>query len=75
MRRGLGFAVAGIALGLAAAVALREAIASQLYGVAPLELSVFVMASVILFGVAAIACFVPARRASRVDAVELLRAE
>jgi len=45
------------------------------YGVTSLDLRVFVLASLILFGVAAIACFVPARRATHIHPAELLRME
>jgi putative ABC transport system permease protein len=75
MGRGVRLAVTGIVAGVAGAIVLRQLIASQLYGIAPLDPLVFVLAPVALFGVAALACYLPARRATRVDAVDLLRAE
>jgi predicted permease len=71
--RGMRLAVAGIVLGVVGAVAFRQIVAGQLYGVAALDVSVFVMASAALFSVAALACFVPAQRATRIDPAELFR--
>lgn len=75
MGRGMRLAVAGVGIGIVGAVALRQAVAGQLYGVSPLDLPVFLFVPAILFGVAAIACFLPARRATRVAPADLLRAE
>jgi putative ABC transport system permease protein len=75
MRRGVRLAVAGIAAGVIGAVLLRQALASQLYGVTPLDLQVFAAAAIGLFGIAAIACLVPALRATRVQPADLLRSE
>lgn len=75
MGRGMLLAVAGAVLGVAGAVALREVLASQLYGVSPLDLPVLLLAPAVLLSVAALACFVPARRATRVDPADLLRVE
>jgi putative ABC transport system permease protein len=75
MGLGMGLAALGVVLGAVGAVALRQVVASELYGVSPLDLSVFLLVTTVLFGVAALACFVPARRAMKIDPVSLLRNE
>ena len=75
MGRGMGLAALGVVLGAIGAVALRQVVASELYGVSPLDLSVFLLVTTVLFGVAALACFLPARRAMKIDPVSLLRNE
>jgi ABC-type antimicrobial peptide transport system permease subunit len=71
----MGLAALGVVLGTIGAVALRQVVASELYGVSPLDLSVFLLVTAVLFGVAAVACFLPARRAMKIDPVSLLRNE
>jgi putative ABC transport system permease protein len=75
MKRGVGLAAGGIGLGVAGAIALRRVVASQLYGVTGLDAQVFVLTILVLFGVAVAACFVPARRAIRIQPADLLRIE
>jgi putative ABC transport system permease protein len=65
----------GIAVGLAGAVAGSRLIASVLYGVSPRDPMVFAMMAIVLQLVALIACWVPARRAARLDPTIALRAE
>jgi putative ABC transport system permease protein len=72
---GLRWAGIGIALGLAGALALGGLLSSLLYGVAGRDPVTLGATSVALLGVAAAACYLPARRATRVDAVRILRAE
>jgi predicted permease len=66
---------AGLVLGLAGALAAARMIRSLLYGVQALDATVFVAVAVILLAVAAIACLLPAWRASRVDPMTALRCE
>jgi len=73
--RGMRLAGAGIILGIIGAVVLRQVVASQLHGVSPLDLPVFVLVTTILFGIAVLACVIPARRAMKIDPVNLLRSE
>ena len=65
----------GIVLGLLGAIAASHALQAVLYGVGPLDLPAFAMAIVGLAFIALFACFVPARRATRVDPVVALRSE
>jgi putative ABC transport system permease protein len=65
----------GLAAGLLGAFVASRALRSVLYNVAPLDPAALISALLTLSLVALIACFVPARRASRVDPIEALRAE
>jgi putative ABC transport system permease protein len=75
LREGLTLAAAGLGLGVAGAYALGRAMKSTLYGTAALSLPVVLGAGLVLLAAASVACYLPARRASRVDPVIALRAE
>ena len=66
---------AGLALGLAGASALTRSLASVLYGVEAGDPPTFAAVSLALIGAGAVAAFVPARRAVRVDPMTALRNE
>jgi len=68
-------AAVGIVLENSGAVALRQVVASQLHGVCPLDLPVFLLVKTTAFGIAVLACLVPARRVMKIDPVHLLRSE
>ena len=65
----------GIVLGVAGACAMGRILSSLLYQVSPLDLRVFGVVAVMLLAVAALASYLPARRATRVDPMVALRAE
>ncbi|MGD8327878.1 MAG: ADOP family duplicated permease [Acidobacteriota bacterium] len=67
--------VVGLLLGLGGAVGLVRYLESRLFGVAPFDLGVWTLAAVAMATVAFAAAFLPARRATRLDPVETLRAE
>jgi ABC-type antimicrobial peptide transport system permease subunit len=73
--QGLRLALAGAVCGLAAAFALTRLIASFLFGVKPWDPLIFFVVPVILIGVALLAVWLPAMRASRVDPIQALRYE
>jgi putative ABC transport system permease protein len=75
VRQGGVVALAGITVGLAAAVAGSRLIGSLLYGVSPRDPGVFAAATLVLLGVALLACWLPARRAARLSPLEALKAE
>ncbi|HLW77457.1 MAG TPA: ABC transporter permease, partial [Bryobacteraceae bacterium] len=68
-------ALFGVAIGLAGAYGLTRYLESMLFGVAPRDLTTFAAATLILVAVAALASFLPARRASRVEPLTALRHE
>ena len=72
---GLRPAAVGLVIGLGASVGVTRVIRDLLYGVKPLDASVFSMVTVLLFVVAGAACAFPALRASRMDPVQALRNE
>ena len=73
LREGVVQAVIGLAIGLTSAVLLMRGFRAMLYHVSPADPVTLAAVAVILIGTALIACFVPARRAMRVDPVQALR--
>ena len=75
LRQGLGLAMRGAALGLAGSVIVSHLMTGLLYGVTPADPLTFVCVTLVLTGVALAACYIPARRAMRVDPMIALRYE
>jgi putative ABC transport system permease protein len=73
--RGIRVTMTGIAIGLAGALALTRWMSSLLFGVSPTDPVTFAIVSLVLTGVALLACYIPARRASRLDPIVAVRRE
>jgi putative ABC transport system permease protein len=67
--RGIRMTLTGVAIGLAGALALTRWMSSLLFGVSATDPVTFAIVSLILTGVALLACYIPARRASRLDPI------
>jgi ABC-type antimicrobial peptide transport system permease subunit len=75
MRDGAKIALFGIASGIAGALALTRLMASLLFEVKPTDPAIFAGVAILLALVALAACYIPARRAMRVDPMVALRYE
>ena len=73
--RGMLLAVTGVAIGVAGGLATTRIMRSLLFGVKPWDPLMFALTAVLLAAVALLACYLPARRASRVDPLDALRYE
>ncbi|MFI5177791.1 MAG: ABC transporter permease [Vicinamibacterales bacterium] len=73
LRQGLGVTAIGLLIGLGAALALGRLIGEFLFGVAPYDPISIALVTALLLAVAALACYVPARRAARLDPLKALR--
>jgi putative ABC transport system permease protein len=75
MQQGAGLAGAGLVIGLAAALALTRILQSLLFETSPHDPLIYGLVAAALLGVTALACWLPARRAAKVDPLIALRAE
>jgi putative ABC transport system permease protein len=75
MKQGLRLAAVGVAVGLAAAFGVNRLMQSLLFGVEPTDASTLAAVTSTILLVGALACWLPAWRASRLDPIEVLRDE
>jgi len=75
LRHGLALSCVGLGVGLVAALALTRLMSSLLFGIKPTDVATYVAALGIILAAAALASYLPARRASAIDPVETLKAE
>lgn len=75
VRKGMALTIVGTAIGLVASFALTRLMRSLLFEVTPTDWLTFVIASMVLLTVALLACYVPARQATKVDPLTALRYE
>jgi predicted permease len=75
LREGGKLGLIGVVVGLAGAAALTRLMASFLFGISPTDFATFVSAAILFFALTLLACYVPARRAVRVDPMTALRCD
>ncbi|PWT93383.1 MAG: hypothetical protein C5B55_04640 [Blastocatellia bacterium] len=75
LKQGLALALVGEAIGLIAAFAATRLMRGLLFGVAPTDVTVFISVAVVLTSVGMLACYLPARRATKVDPLVALKCE
>jgi ABC-type antimicrobial peptide transport system permease subunit len=73
MRQGMSLVGVGLALGLAGALALTRLLTGLLFDIAPTDPATWLLVPSLLLAIAALACWLPARRAAGVDPMEALR--
>jgi putative ABC transport system permease protein len=75
IRQGITLTLIGLAIGVVATPGITRLVSSMIFGVTPYDPATFIAVAAILILVAAAACYVPARRAMRVDPMVALRHE
>ena len=75
MKEGAKFSLIGISLGLACALGITRLLASELYGISPADPTTFLAAATLMTAVTLLACYIPTRRAMRVDPMVAVRNE
>jgi putative ABC transport system permease protein len=75
VRQGMTFVLVGLSLGVVGALVLGRLMSTLLFGIAPTDPITFLSVAFVLIAVAAIACFVPARRVTSIDPMLALRSE
>jgi ABC-type antimicrobial peptide transport system permease subunit len=74
LREGAGVTILGLVLGVAGAFAATRFIQNQLFGVSRMDPLTITVVALVLFGIALVACFIPARRSTKLNPVSALRA-
>src|SRR5262249_60082112 len=75
VRQGMWLALIGLAIGLAGALVLTRLMSSVLYGVGATDVATFAGVTLLLGSVVLIACYIPARRAAKIDPMIAIRCE
>jgi ABC-type antimicrobial peptide transport system permease subunit len=75
LRQALSLTAAGLGVGMASSVLLRQILVSEIFGIQFFDIPVYVGVSLVLLGVAMAAAIVPARRAASIDPLQALRTE
>jgi putative ABC transport system permease protein len=73
--QGMTLVIIGVAVGLVCGLALNQIMKSLLFGISATDMLTYFVLSVVLIAASLIACYIPARRATRVDPIEALRYE
>jgi len=72
---GLKLVLSGLVIGLISALALKRVIGKLLFGVSPSDPTTFLAIAVLMIGIALLACWIPASRATKVNPLSALRSE
>jgi putative ABC transport system permease protein len=75
LRQGMSLTVAGVVAGIALTLAFVRVISGMLFGISQSDPGTYVAVTIVLGGVAVLACLIPAWRAARVDPAMTLRSE
>jgi putative ABC transport system permease protein len=75
LSRGVALSLVGLSIGVAGSFVLTRLMASLLYGVGVRDPATMVLVGAVLAAVAVVACYIPARRATKIDPLDALRVE